>query len=312
MKKIISVTLVAILLLGVLPFSAFAAGGDSISLPLIYEAGSTALKYTAAFACNCGQKDAQGNDIHAPVIINGQLPDPNPASDGTYEPAYIVYYDMSKYGTPSSQGEVLAVGEEEFIFSLNISGRYEQKVVVKVNNRVVEPNAAGNYVFKLQNSNVIEIPDTVTNEQTGATLPNFRTRHINMYYPTVGKEDGYNLYGGNTKPTNQLIREANGEIPAMYGINETEAKKREQAYFGTDYYVYLMVNEGYRGCLSNSTTQLTEGIDLGILSGINLMASYIPGAEFPGPDFLIEGFITPVADLYTSTARSTIIRLRSA
>lgn len=279
MKKILSVCLAVSMLFGLVSLTGSAAAGRSITLPFVYmtdEAGNQTLRYTAAVVCN-------GDHLPEPVdpdIADGKLPE-KPActehatviyckhGDNAENPDidYTISYDMEKYGAPDETGEITGITEGFFEFTVTMAEKYVQQVTITANGGVITPNSVtGRYVLPMTYSYLLEIP--TPDEEAG--YYNFALRVTRVNFPATNTKEGYNLYTYNFGTTDDSDR---GNL-----------YERQNGRYGQDYYVKLLVQDGYRNCLKTLDTDVPDFSDDDYVLPVKLYASQVPNSPLPPLD----------------------------
>lgn len=297
MRKFISVSLLLSMLFGLLVLPGSAAGGRSITLPFVYESKDdfAKLKYTVAVVCN-------GDHLPEPVDpdpADGKLPEKLPCTEHTTvifckngETAenpdidYVISYDMSKFAAPNEAGEIQNIDENFFEFSVKMDSKYVEKVTITANGAPITPNqVTGRYVLPMTYSYYLEIPTP----DDDALYDNFTLRPTRVTFPGTGKKEGYNLYTFNFgKSKDQDKPDSNR--PDLY--------ERQNGRWGEDYYVKLLVQEGYRECLKGLNTNVPDYDESESILGIKLYASPVPNSPLPPLDSADPGKVDYVADIY--------------
>lgn len=276
MKKAISLVLAFSMIFCTFAFSASAAGGKSITLPFVFEKdelGNDVLKYTVAVKCN-------GDHIPMPE-------DPDPADgifpekpectehttvifckhgDKSTDPDidYTVSYDMSKFGAPDRNGEITAVTDNYFDFDVTMDEKFIQQVTITANGKVITKNeVTGRYVLPMNYSYLLLIPEP------DEGYPNFDLRRTKVTFPSTNEMEGYNLYTFN-------MGDEGSDRPNLY--------ERQNGVYGQDYYVKLLVKDGYRECLQGIKTSVDEFDQNEYPIKVKLSASEVPNSPLPPLD----------------------------
>ena len=284
MKKVLSVLLALAMLTGIVSITASAAGGKSITLPFVYmkdELGNDTLKYTAAVKCNGdhlpmpedpdpydGIPPVKPECTEHPTVIFCKHGDNQADPDIDY----TISYDMSKYGIPDENGEITGIDENFFEFTVTMDEKFIQQVTITANGAVIEPNETTNrYVLSMDYSYLLEIPTP------DAGYPNFDLRRIKVTFPATNTEEGYNLYSF----TNNQIFNRYGELvdPDPATIYE-----RQNGVYGQDFYVKLLVQDGYRECLSAIETNVGDFNQDEYPLQVKVFASTVPNSPLPPLD----------------------------
>ena len=301
MKKVISVLLVLSMLLGTLALSATAAEGKSITLPFVYttdDLGNDALKYTVAVTCN-GDHIPEPED---PDPADGVTPEKAPCAEHTTvifcklgetsddpDIDYTISYDMSVYGMPDENGEITGIDESFFDFTVTMDDKYIQKVTITANGTVIEPNATtGRYVLPMNYSYYLEIPEP------DQGYPNFDLRSVKVTFPATNTKEGYNLYSFDYET---YINDPVSDKPNLY--------ERQNGTYGEDYYVKLLVKDGYRECLSNVQTDADDFNQDEYPMQVTLYASTVPNSPLPPLDSA--DMVYHVANIYQYKANGNTV-----
>lgn len=297
MKKGISVILVMALLLGTLAVSASALGGKSITLPFVYtqdEWDNDALKYTVAVKCN-GDHIPEPED---PDLADGVTPEKPECTEhttvifcklgetsGDPDIDYTISYDMSKYGAPDENGQITGIDESFFDFTVTMDEKYVQQVTVTANGKAIEPNATtGRYVLPMTYSYLLEIPEP------DAGYPNFTLRVTKVTFPATNTQEGYNLYT---------------YTPGEDGSDRGDLYERQNGRYGQDYYVKLLVKDGYRECLTNVETDAPDFDQGEYPLQVKLYASEVPNSPLPPLDAADK--VYHVANIYRYKANGNTV-----
>ncbi len=304
MKKIISVLLALAMLTGIVGLTASAAGGKSITLPFVYmkdELGNDTLQYTAAVKCNGDHipmpEDPDPTDgippvkpectEHPTVIFCKHGDDSaNPDVD------YTISYDMSKYGAPDENGEITGIDEAFFEFTVEMDDKFIQKVTVTANGAVITANeSTGRYVLPMDYSYLLEIPTP------DAGYPNFDLRRIKVTFPATNTKEGYNLY---SFTRNQIVNVDGDYVdPDPAAIYE-----RHNGVYGQDFYVKLLVQDGYRECLTTVDTSVDDFNQEEYPLLVKVFASTVPNSPLPPLDAADQ--VYHEANIYQHRARNEV------
>lgn len=276
MKRIISLSLIFSLIFCSLAFCVNAEAGKSVTLPFVYakdELDNDVLKYTVAVKCNGDHipmpEDPDPADgvfpekpectEHTTVIFckHGDKSD-NPDID------YTVSYDMSKYASPDRNGEITGIADGFFDFDVTMAEKYTQRVTITANGKVISRNeVSGRYVLPMTYSYLLLIPEP------SEGYPNFSLRHTKVTFPATNSQNGYNLYSFN-------LGDEGSDRPNLY--------ERQNGTWGEDYYVKLLVKDGYRECLKGIQTDVDDFDKSEYPISVNLYASEVPNSPLPPLD----------------------------